>query len=636
MKKLTMKQKLFALLGIIGITFIFCLAFVIVAISIINKRNSELKQSMDLKIATLQLQKLEKDFLIMDRISEDFYKTGTSENISAFAEKYENGEKAITYLISDNYVKNHNYVDSLEMVKDLFSKVQDNFNKIVEVSLERGFKDFGTEGQFRNAAHNLMAKFENSANEVPVLTLRKHEKDFEIRKDTQYVKAFLGVEQKLYGNIGKESQSVLEVYKDLFLKTVNLDKSIGFDDVSGLRGNIHTTIKQMEPIISSFQTHIEKSASNTSNIVTLFIIIFSMAALLVIILIGLYIIRDITQKLGGDPAEVHVIATNIANGDLSFNLKHYEGRTGAMNALYEMAFKIKEIVTSTLSSAENISQASQHVNSSSMALSQGANEQAASTEEVSSSMEEMVSNINQNADNSKQTEQIAKSASIEIIETSNSVNTTIEAMKRIAEKISIINVIAQKTDLLAINAAIEAARAGEHGKGFAVVASEVRKLAEKSQDAAKEIDQLSVTSVKLADESGISLQKLVPAIQKTAILVQEITAGSIEQNSGAGQINNAIMQLNTVTQSNAATAEELSSSAEELFAQAEALKENISYFKLENNFRRSEKKVALKTNENNNNTKAKKSNNVTINLEPQLNNFTNYEKDNKDSEFENF
>jgi methyl-accepting chemotaxis protein len=270
----------------------------------------------------------------------------------------------------------------------------------------------------------------------------------------------------------------------------------------------------------------------------------------------------------------------VSQGDLTVSLVKRSEKDDLMEALDNMVKANASIITEFITAIDNIVLASQQLQSVAIQISSGSTEQASSTEEVSSSMEEMVGNINQNSDNAKQTEQIALRASNDIQEGNRAVLTTVEAMKTIAEKIAIIGEIAEKTDLLAINAAIEAARAGELGKGFAVVASEVRKLAENSQAAAKEINQVSKASVKVADESGVLLQKIVPDIQKTAVLVQEIAAASLEQNSGANQVNNAIMQLNEVTQKNAAAAEEMSSSAEELASQAEQLSELVSFFKI--------------------------------------------------------
>ncbi len=221
--------------------------------------------------------------------------------------------------------------------------------------------------------------------------------------------------------------------------------------------------------------------------------------------------------------------------------------------------------------ADNVAVASQQMSASSEETSQGATEQAASAEEASSSMEQMAANIRQNSDNAQQTDKIAGKASNDAREGGKAVEQAVVAMKEIAGKISIIEEIARQTNLLALNAAIEAARAGEHGKGFAVVAAEVRKLAERSQAAAAEISDLSTSSTEVAEQAGEMLNRLVPDIQKTAELVQEINAASAEQNGGAEQVNKAIQQLDQVIQQNAGTAEEMSSTAEELSAQAEQL-----------------------------------------------------------------
>jgi methyl-accepting chemotaxis protein len=214
-----------------------------------------------------------------------------------------------------------------------------------------------------------------------------------------------------------------------------------------------------------------------------------------------------------------------------------------------------------------------------MQVSKGASSQAAAAEEASSSMEEMVSNIRQNADNAQQTDKIANKSAHDAQESGKSVLEAVAAMKEIANKISIIEEIARQTNLLALNAAIEAARAGEHGKGFAVVAAEVRKLAERSQKAAAEINQLSGVTLRVSENSGAMLEKLVPDIQRTAELVQEISAASREQDTGAGQINKALQQLEQVIQQNASAAEEMASTTEELTAQSEQLVGALGFFR---------------------------------------------------------
>jgi methyl-accepting chemotaxis protein len=213
-------------------------------------------------------------------------------------------------------------------------------------------------------------------------------------------------------------------------------------------------------------------------------------------------------------------------------------------------------------------------------MSQGATEQASSLEEVTSSMEEMGATIKQNADNSAQTDSIAQKVAKDAEVSGERVTESLGAVREIASRITIIEEIARQTNLLALNAAIEAARAGDAGKGFAVVASEVRKLAERSQTAAGEINELSKKTVKSAEDAKHLVDAIVPEIHKTAQLVQEISMSSREQAAGSDQINMALAQLDTVVQQSAATSEELASTAEELNSQAEMMQDTVSFFKL--------------------------------------------------------
>jgi len=275
------------------------------------------------------------------------------------------------------------------------------------------------------------------------------------------------------------------------------------------------------------------------------------------------------------------ITTEIAKGNLRLQVKKRSEEDELMSAFRKMVRDLTNIAENVQTAASQVATGSQEISASAQQVSQGSTEQAASVEEVSSSMEEMSSTVSQNADNARETAAIASKAAVDAQEGGKSVVETVTAMRSIAEKISIIEEIARQTNMLALNAAIEAARAGEHGKGFAVVAAEVRKLAERSQSAAKEISTLSGTSVEIAEKAGKVIQEIVPGIQKTAELVEEINVSSSEQADGIQQVTKAVQQLDHVIQQSASISEEMASTSEELTAQAEQLREASAFFKID-------------------------------------------------------
>jgi methyl-accepting chemotaxis protein len=308
-------------------------------------------------------------------------------------------------------------------------------------------------------------------------------------------------------------------------------------------------------------------------------LIFMIVGFVLIVVLSVWIIANINRKLN----VANKVVFRMSEGDLMVGIEDDSNdEIGKLSrALNVTRLKLKDVITNVLHTSSNVAEASVQLSNTSQEISQGASEQASSVEEISSSIEEMSGNIQQNTDYAQDTFKIAQKAAEEISTGSEKVITTVDAMKKIAEKISIIGEIAFQTNILALNAAVEAARAGEHGKGFGVVAAEVGKLADRSKIAAAEINEITTSSVDIAEEAGAIMKKIVPDIQKTATLVQEIAAASMEQNSGVEQVNSAIQQLNDVTQQNAAASEEMATSAEELSSQAEALQQAMMFFKID-------------------------------------------------------
>jgi len=422
-----------------------------------------------------------------------------------------------------------------------------------------------------------------------------HKVDKEIKDAEAFIEQAMG---HLSSDAEREEfEKVAKAFKSIEVQHATFDKHV-YEVAEMLRKNHIDEAKELEEKIEAeedklthelealvgeleeFTQHAAETVLSHERSTLVTVSIVSVVALLVGGLAGYFAARSIVKPMNAMQAAAFDL--NEGEGDLTQRLPDFGsdeiGQTA--NAFNGFVEKIQNVMLEVSSSVDNISSGSEEISATAQTLSQGATEQAASIEETSASLEQMGASINQNSDNAKTTDSVASKASAEAQEGGTAVDETVGAMKNIAEKINIIEDIAYKTNLLALNAAIEAARAGEHGKGFAVVAAEVRKLAERSQDSAQEISELASNSVMVAERAGSLLNEIVPGIQKTADLVQEISAASEEQTTGVDQVTTAVTQLEKVAQTNASASEQLAATSEEMSSQAVQLQNVVSFFKL--------------------------------------------------------
>ena len=382
-----------------------------------------------------------------------------------------------------------------------------------------------------------------------------------------------------YSQITKVKQNYLS--KSSVVYNASIDMREALFVLPGLCLDLKTRTEELSRIVelsSSKRAHTIEAATKEMRVVG-FTLLFIVMGVVVIALFTCTSI--ITKGLRNNTAKT----MKLASGDLTTSFEHSDGNSEMSilnNSMADMKETLTDIVRSISETSENIATAAGEMNRASQQMSGSANEQAASAEEISSAINEMASSIDQNSQNAAKTESIVDAAAQYIRKCSDAANQTVHTITEIAQKISVIDDIAFQTNILALNAAVEAARAGEHGKGFAVVAAEVRKLAEKCAIAAKDIDSVSAGGVNMAKLTGDVFSKMLPEIERTTVLINEIAASSREQATGGAQINTAVQRFNSGIQQFATISDEVASSSANLMQQSERLQEIIKFFKVKN------------------------------------------------------
>jgi len=484
--------------------------------------------------------------------------------------------------IGKNYLastKNHDEIIEMDSILDKIANYNECFLKYAQ-NIEAEKVKLSALDSLSQHIQAEIEKLENSNSKYRLLSFYlvavKNGQEFIMNSDQQAYKQWI-----INMNAASELLAVTGVLSSSFNRYEQLFNAYyrGVQE----RNELYGKLSQMAYVAKEYAVKVKANLIEKMNrgkyMVRFSILLFALGSIAISILVGLLITRSISV-----PLQKSVDFTRkIANGNLtvSMNLNRKDEVGLLTDSLNQMAKNLCGIIKEVKLKANFISSASNQVSATSQQLSSGATEQAAASEQISASMDEMISNIKISVENAAQTQQITSQTVESVMKGSKSATNTAQVVKVIAQKNNLISEIAFQTNILALNAAVEAARAGESGRGFAVVAGEVRKLAENSKIAANEISRLSKEGQDVSDLAAKQLDDIIPEIQKTFNLVNEINRVNAEQNSGSTQVSSAMLQLNQIIQENASASEELAASAEEVSIQTEQLLNMMSHFKVD-------------------------------------------------------
>jgi len=590
MKNMRIKSKLIFLSAIVLIGFAVFGGIVFYSIQNIRTCNDLSAKLSLVEKEMLELRRNEKDFIAREPFNDDFFKDGKSKYVANFDSNLTDINVTLKELQVSSYFKDSTNNKLLNKVQKDFIVYENSFKKIVSGIYDRGYKNYGIMGEMRGAIHNvekILDKYPSSFYplKVHMLLLRRHEKDFLIRMEEDYATKFQDEVKKFEGAIQNSTiaekdhlEAKVITYREKFEKLVEINKLIGLTPKDGLMGEMRSAVQQVEPSTQELAKNLANQLKkDIQNIMTTLLVV-GFVFLSLTFLFTTFIGRSISQSIEKANIAIDVISKGNLRSDAEVLTNDEIGLM--LRNLNNMLKELRESIGTVILGSEYINQASLALSDASQDLNVQAARQSEYAEEATAAMNQIVTIVNQNEMKAKKAAEISKIMFESVTKGKETVENTENAMNQINEKIHIIKEIAGQTNLLALNAAVEAANAGAHGKGFSVIASEVRKLAENTRNAAIEIDELVKHSVLISKEASEQLSAIVPEVKETALLIDEIEKGSLEQTEKSSLVHRVMKQINTATQSTSATSEETAASAEELSGQAGTLLEAVKFFKL--------------------------------------------------------
>jgi methyl-accepting chemotaxis protein len=551
------------------------------------------KKVQSLEGLSLKLKNHEYNFISWDLISPNYYKSGQSINLQNFSNTYREAVQICSELRHDPFISNAYTRNNVAEINTKLTEYNKRFIKFQEEKKAFGFKDWGLVGNMRDAIHNVENEINKMGLEklkIHMLMLRRHEKDYLLRRDLSYQVKFQNEYTNFKSSLRKaaipakkktELLGLLDNYHDTFITLIEKDNIIGITQKEGYSKLMNRSSEELIGLVSGLSNLISAETNRYINRAILFLILFIVICTSAALAIGLFIMKGIWKIMGGSPEEVALIAENVAKGKLKMDLDSSKAYQGMMKSVVIMTEKLIAIISGIHENAEKLAATSRLFTSSSQHISNGAYNQAASIDEISSTIKEIGQNIKQNTLNAHETNNLAGMVKGNIQKIKHQTDRTLESVKAIDEKIKIINTIANQTTILALNAAVEAARAGENGKGFHVISEEVKRLAQISKEAASEINNYAAQNIQQAKDVTQMVKNILIPVEETSNYVKSITHASEEMEAGTNQIIRSINKLYSISQENAAASQEMAASSNDLENQAHSLIKTVSYFRLD-------------------------------------------------------